>query len=141
MAQYVSLTAPAGFFDRSWADLFAESLYLGADELGQLEQYNVMARTPVLTGALQSDVSYKVGPKSDNVIVEVYSDTTNQLDEWGRVYMLYQEGGALGLETYTNDPHEMYARILTDDLDQIVAWGEGRLNLAAVAVATGKGIP
>lgn len=141
MSSRIELQAPPGFLERNWANTFEHWLHEGADELGKLEQFNVMSRTPVLTGALQSDVSYKVGNGNDSLIVEVYSDTTEQLAEWDRVYMLYQEGGALGLSTYTNGPHEMYARILTDDVDAIRTWGEFYLQVAADKIRIGEIIP
>lgn len=140
MASSVTLLAPYGFFEQDWRRTFEDSLFDGADELGQLEQYNVMQRTPVLTGALQSDVSYKVGPKSDRVIVQVYSDTQNQLDEWNRVYDIYQEGGVLGAGSNNGSGnHQMFAQIMTTDIAEIQMWGAKWLEIGAAKLASGKG--
>lgn len=134
----VEITAPRGFFDRKFADDFANALYAGADELGQLEQFNVMSRTPVLTGALMSDVSYTTGSPGAGYIVNIYSGTENQLDEWGRVYDIYQEGGILGAGSNSGPAnHHMFADIMTVDIAEIQMWGAEWLEKAADAIASG----
>lgn len=140
MASRIELTVPAGFFSQNWQSTFEDALFEGADELGQIEQFNVMSRTPILTGALISDVSYKVGSKFSGVIVNVYSGQTNQVEEYNRVYDIYQEGGALGAGSNNGSGNnEMYGRIVTDDVPAIEAWGAKWLQLAADRIATGKG--
>lgn len=83
----------------------------------------LQADTPVLTGALVSgeDVEYESDPTSD-LLFTLYADEQTQLDEWGRVYDLYVEGGALGLATYTNAPNEMFQSTEEDSLDLISGW-------------------
>lgn len=120
----LEITAPAGFFEMDWWAETKHMLHEGAEMLGELLQFTVSSRTPVDTGALLADVSFDASyPPDSNNLVRVYSDTTEQVAEWDRVYMLYQEGGLLGLETYTNAPHEMYGKILTDDIPAIEEWG------------------
>lgn len=141
MASRIELTAPPGFFDQSWQATFEQALFDDADTLGQIEQFNAMSRTPVLTGALVSDVSYRTGSKSSGVLVEVYSGTMNQIDEYSRVYDIYQEGGILGAGSNSGPAnHQMYGQVLTTDIDAIVQWGEAALQRAADAIAAGKGV-
>jgi hypothetical protein len=115
----ITLTAPGGesWFGQDWHKTIIEELFRATDELGRLEQYNVSARTPVDTGALLADVQY-TAYSSGTTLVDVFADDEEQLAEYNRVYALYQEGGALGLSTYTNAPREMFAKVLTDDIPQ-----------------------
>lgn len=91
------------------------------DEIGQQILDRIEARTPVLTGALREDEAFKPGETPEE-IVQWYVGEDYQDAEWSRFYAPYQEGGALGLSTYTNGPHEMFARVATDDLILIQAW-------------------
>ena len=51
------------------------------------------------------------------------------------MYAQYQEGGALGLSTYTNPPREMVASAVTEDIPAIEAWGNQALaDWAAIIV-------
>lgn len=140
MKASVTLTMPGAFKQQNWELTVREELHAGSDELGQLLLFKVSARTPVDTAALLSDEYYKAYPNrdSDNLAFIGVGDE-NQMDEWGRFYALYQEGGALGLATYTNAPHEMFARILTDDIPDVEAWGNKWLISAMGRIATGTG--
>lgn len=138
----ISITDPAGILGGiKWADTYAKALFDGADELGQIEQFNVTSRTPVLTGALAADVSYEVGPFSDNVIVTVKTDTTNQLDEYGRVYALYIEGGTLGLGSNNGTGDVMmYGQITSTDIPAVQQWGQEQLEKAHALILAGKAL-
>lgn len=137
----ITLTAPGGegWFGQDWRKTIFEELFRATDELGQLEQYNVSARTPVDTGALLADVQYTAYHEG-KTLVDVYADDEEQLAEWGRVYALYQEGGALGLSTYTNAPHEMFAKVLTDDIPAIEKWGNDALQKGVDRLGNGSGV-
>lgn len=131
----ITLTAPTNFFREDWYDVIVGQLHAGQSMLGELLVFTVSSRTPVDTGALQADVSWENG--SGDEIGTVYSAQTEQLAEWGRVYELYQEGALLGLSTYTNSPHEMYAKVLTDDVPAIEDWGNQWLQRGADLMTTG----
>ena len=134
----VELTAPKGFMEADWEKVLVGRLHDGSDELGQLILYKVSSRTPVDTGALLADEYYVAHPNPDDkVLAEVLEGTEEQLAEWGRVYDVYQEGGALGLATYTNAPHEMFGRVLTDDIPDIETWGVKWLQGGLDAIAEG----
>lgn len=122
----VEISVPQEWFGQDWWGAVSGALYEGGDELGAIEQFNVSKRTPVDTGALLTDVSYQApGTGSGSgLLAYIYADDTNQLDEWNRYYAVYQEGGLLGLSTYTNAPHEMFAQIMTTDIPAIEEWGE-----------------
>lgn len=137
---YVEITVPGNFATQNWEATVREELHNGADELGQLLLYKVSSRTPVDTGALLSDEQYTAYASGDNLVF-VFAGDENQMSEWGRFYALYQEGGDLGLETYTNDPHEMFGKILTDDIPDIEMWGNKWLNEACNRLAAGAGVP
>ena len=121
----IEITIPKSFQGMDWWQTVADALHDGADELGQMEQFNVSKRVladAYDTGALLADVSYEVGP--GKTLAYIYADNEEQIAEWGREYDIYQEGGLLGLSTYTNAPHEMFARIGSDDIPAIEDWGE-----------------
>lgn len=132
--------APGHFLNQDWSDTVLETLHEHADELGLLEQESVQSRTPQLTGALKSSEKYEIFPDPhDPNLVFLYADDVEQLAEWNRVYVAYQEGGALGLPTYTNPPHEMFAQVGTTDLLQIETWALRTLATAFETLAEGLG--
>jgi hypothetical protein len=135
----ITLVVPGHFLNQDLERTVIQELQAGSDELGAMELYSISARTPVDTGALLSDEFYEVG--SLPVLVTLGMHTENQLDEWGRVYAPYQEGGELGLATYTNGPHEMFARVLPDDIPQISDWGIRQCQAAMDRCAAGLGFP
>lgn len=102
----------------------------------------VVQRTPIMTGALQSSYVAEPHPDpSDPIIAYVHSTDGPQLDQWGRVYVQYVEGGALGLPTWTNPPREMFARTAVIDLPEVVQWAEEKMQEAVDAVVAGNGVP
>lgn len=136
----ITFTYPGHFFEQDWWAAAAGKLHEGSDELGQLEQFNVSGRTPVDTGALLADIQYIAFPNvSEPRLATIFADTTEQLAEWGRVYDLYQEGGLLGLSTYTNAPHEMFGKMFTDDISAIEEWGTKWLQGGMDTLAAGNG--
>jgi hypothetical protein len=118
---------PSGLLTENIAGEMEDALRLHAGELADLEFYNISARTPVRTGALLSDLQEQANV-SGSILAYVFYGTSNQLDEWNRVYVQYQEGGLLGAPTYTNGPHMMVFRALTEDIPAIEEWGNGVLN-------------
>lgn len=147
----VELTGPKNFWNQNTGETVLEEIYAASDELGQIEQFNIMARTPVLTGALQSGISYEPmkGPH-DSIIVFLYADVQTQLDEYNRVYDLYIEGGSAGFGTANmglglgsnrgNGNREMFGRVFTDDISAIEMWGYDALSNATSRLASGKGV-
>ena len=127
---------PPGLMTDQLAAEMEDALRADADTLTELEVFNITARTPVLTGALASDLTGDTNPSSD-VLSYVYFDDTNQLDEYDRVYVQYQEGGVLGLSTYTNPPREMVASSVIDDIPAIEAWGNQVLSIWAAGIVGG----
>jgi hypothetical protein len=102
----------------------------GTPELVQLLLFLVTQKSPELTGALIS--SYEGIPNQahgDPDLAYVYASDGAQIDEWGRVYAPYVEGGALGLATYTNPPREMFARTATENIPEIELWAEKWVQL------------
>lgn len=151
MSGEVTLTGPANFWRQDTYKTVMEDLHAGADELGQIEQFNVSERTQVLTGALLSGISYIAHPNPDDkVLVEVFADVEPQLDEWGRIYDLYQEGGSAGFGTANmglglgsnngSGNHEMFGRMFTDDIPAITEWGESMLSGSTDRLAHGNGV-
>lgn len=100
-----------------------------SEEIAQPILDNIEARTPELTGALKEDETYQLG--SGNLLVEWYVGDAYQLAEWHRPYAVYQEGPPMGLETYTNDAHQMFFRVTTDDLPLIADWAQRTVQDAA----------
>ena len=152
-ASSIEITVPGSnnFWHQDWAATLEAKLHEGSDELGQLLLHKVSSRTPVLTGALMADEFYKAHPKpGDKVLAEVGVGTENQMAEYNRVYALYIEGGSdgfgsagmgLGLGSNANNGNrEMFGRIFTDDIDDVVNWGEQWLQEGLNDIAAGKGI-
>lgn len=137
----VTLTAPGNFFGQNWYNTLISRLYGSTEYLGQMEQFNVSSRTPVDTGALLAGISYEAGHNPGNELLAfIYADESTQEEQWGRVYDVYQEGGDLGLATYTNAPHLMFASILDVDIPAIEIWGTDALQGALDALAVGGGV-
>ena len=124
---------PEGLLTSDLAAEMEDALRAAADDLTQLEVFNITARTPIRTGALAQDLTGQTNPSAD-ILSYVYFDTENQLDEYDRVYVQYQEGGVLGLATYTNPPRLMVASSVTDDIPAIEAWGNQALTDWAAAL-------
>lgn len=120
-----------------------QSLHEGSPELAQMEQQSTQARTPVLTGALQSDVvGIEQTDPSNLELALINAANKGQLDEWGRVYDIYVEGGELGAPSPTiHSPAEMFGKILTDDIAQIEQWAKDWSDKALDLCALGKGVP
>jgi hypothetical protein len=126
-AAFLDPAIPAGLMSDGIAGEMEDALRLHAGDLADIEYYNISARTPVRTGALLSDLQEQANV-SDTILAYIFYGTENQLDQWDRVYVQYQEGGILGRPTYTNDPHEMVYSALTDDIPAIEEWGNKVLN-------------
>jgi hypothetical protein len=124
---YIDPPIPAGLMTTALAAEMEDALRAAADQLTELEVFNISARTPVRTGALLADVTGETNVTSD-ILSYVYFDTANQLDEYNRVYVQYQEGGILGASTYTNPPRLMVASAVTDDIPDIEQWGNQALT-------------
>lgn len=134
----ITLTIPGHFFEQDWYETAVSNLFKGTDELGQLEQFNVSARTPTDTGALLADISYEAYSSGDEFAF-IFANTAEQMAEWGREYDVYQEGGLLGLATYTNDPHQMFGHMFDDDIPAIEEWGNKWLQGGMDVLAAGEG--
>jgi hypothetical protein len=122
------------------ASMLTKNLHKASPLLGAALRVRVVDRTPTSTGALQEDASYTAYTNANSdTIVRLYFGEDNQLEAWKRVYWLYQEGGTLGLPTYTNEPHEMLARVGTDDIDVVEGWLEMVADGTLGSFAKGEG--
>lgn len=116
-------------FSSNW-EVFAKQDFYGTvkrrlvespNEYGEMLVALVRANTPELTGALYESIDYQPDPDDGDMgMVKVFANPLIQMAQWGRQYDVYQEGGLLGLPTYTNPPHEMFYKAL-HTTDAIVA--------------------
>jgi hypothetical protein len=144
----ISILDPLNYIGTDkWATI-DEQLHEHTPELGDLLVPLVQAKTPELTGALASDMTYDAytNPESpgtgDEDLVYVYASGAQQIAAWDRIYVQYQEGGALGMPTYTNAPHEMFAITAeTDGLAVTVDWATTYIEYANLLCLSGAGIP
>lgn len=141
---YVDLIAgTGGIIKTDIAATVDEVMHKNSDVLGQTLADLVKEKTPVDTGALESDITFESYPDPGGEdLAYIYSDTGEQIAAWDRVYVEYQEGGPLGLATYTNDPRLMF--LLTAEGDGLVAaewWGALSLQEAIDLCLAGAGIP
>lgn len=126
-----------------------ERMHENSPELGKTLVILVQDKTHVLTGALFSDMTYEAYTNPDEGIdvgqsdlVWVYAEGTAQQAFWNRIYVQYQEGGALGQPTYTNPPVEMfYMTAITDGLEDVQIWGLKQIFEANELSAAGAGVP
>jgi hypothetical protein len=115
----VNLSMPD--FTQLKPSLLVKLLRFHVPEIADAILSRIEDRTPVDTGALKEDEAVRV-LKSGGELVEWYVGGEYQEAENQRVYAAYQEGPPLGQTTYTNGPHQMFARVATDDLLIIQAW-------------------
>jgi hypothetical protein len=119
-----------------------DELYSDTDRLADVELIMVYNRTHVWTGALRSGITASAAHDvNDPLLVWLTAEDDPQLAMWGRVYVQYQEGGALGLPTYTNPPRLMFASVGTDDLPILAAWAYENCERALTRCTDGTGIP
>lgn len=118
-----------------------EELHNGTQELRDLEVDQIRQRTPQDTLALYDSITGTpyADPKA-KTLLWVRAQNKEQVDEWGRVYAPYQEGGPLGLPTFTNPPHEMFQEAMSTDIPLIEAWASKYGNIALKRIASGQGV-
>lgn len=127
----------------------AEQLHDHTPDLGTALVPLVQAKTPMLTGALESDMTFEAytSPMSapdegDDDLVYIYAEGSQQLAAWNRIYVQYQEGGPLGLPTYTNPPREMFLTTAeTDGLVVTTEWAMEWIEYANLLCLSGAGVP
>lgn len=144
MAFYIEIIAGTGgiIHQNVWAtidEVMHKNANLMADEL----VYLVKLKTPIRTGSLWTDIQSDSYPDPGGEdLAYIYSATSEQIAAWQRVYVDYQEGGILGLPTYTNDPHEMFQ--ITSDTDgppMVEAWALASIQEALDLCIAGAGVP
>ena len=140
-----TVTAPGGwnFFKQNIEKTLIDQLHQASDELAAMEELLTAAREPVRTGALESDVEGVPQHDNDNPeLAEIHLLTEEQMDEYGRVYGNFVEGGTLGDSSPTiSSPSEAFARIMTDDLGAIKMWGQQAMQDGLDRIANGNGVP
>ena len=147
MAAYVDIIPGTGFIlGQDLGATIDEQLHEHSPELGLALRDFVQELTPILTGALISDMSYEAYPDpgggGQTDLVYIYSETLAQEAFWHRVYVAYQEGGPLGLPTYTNAPHEMFWETASGaGLDFTKTWAETYIQVAIDMCIIGIGVP
>lgn len=143
-AGYVDIIAGTGFLIKQdiWGTI-DEQLHENSPELGAGLQDFVRDLTPIRTGALIMDISVESYPQpGGDDLVWVYAEDIAQEAYWNRVYVQYQEGGLLGLATYTNDPHEMFYGVATGEgLEYAQWWAEKTIGWANELLLSGAGVP
>lgn len=133
----IEITSPWLNGDINADQVLRENFHNEAFELFKAEKMLIQGRTMVKKGGLVSDIMTEVNPNpNDSLLGKIYSGTENQIAAWNRVYVEYQEGGALGLETYTNPPRLMYTKVTTSDMPIIQAWADQTVE-KIIAILTG----
>jgi hypothetical protein len=143
-AGYVELIAGTGMI--TTCDLWGtidENLHAHSEELGNGLKGLVQALTPIRTGALVMDITVESYPDpGGGDLVYVYEEDIAQEAFWNRIYVLYQEGGMLGLPTYTNDPHQMFLDTAKGDgLALTEVWALTYVTEAEAMCLGGAGVP
>lgn len=115
-------------------DKVVQALHDHASELGSVLYQLVQDKTPVLTGALKSDMTF-IANRGGDELVWVFAAGGNQLYMWGREYVQYQEGPPLGVSTYTNPPRQMFLQTAEGDgfaATETWAWATTQAALLAL---------
>jgi hypothetical protein len=127
---------------------YDERFHEHASELGEALVPLVQDKTPVLSGSLQSSITYEAYPDpqgrkgGEGDLVFVYAEDDPQVAYWHRVYVQYVEGDPLGLPTYTNDPREMFLQTSeTDGLAAVELWANTVALEATDMILGGAGVP
>lgn len=130
-----------------WATI-EEELKAHSSELGRALKDEVYVKTPVLSGSLQSDLTfaaadspggYTLGP---NDLVYVYAEGVEQQAYWNRIYVQYVEGGPLGMPTWTNPPRMVFLSTAENEgLDTTTVWAEIYVQEAIDRCVYGLGVP
>jgi hypothetical protein len=144
MAGYVSIIAgTGGIIGQDIDATIKQQMHMDADNLGKGLVALVDILTPVLTGALLMDMSYDIGAIwGPDDIVFAYAESVAQEAYWNRVYVAYQEGGQLGLPTYTNDPHQMFLDTAEGPgLALTETWAMTNVLIALARCRIGAGVP
>lgn len=125
-----------------WATI-DEQLHEHSPEIGQIVADLVKARTPVRTGALEMDITFDAYMDTgDDDIAWITAPGEEQLAEWNRIYVAYQEGPPMGLDTYTNAPRLMFMTTSeTDGPPAVEAWGVIHVQEALDMCVAGAGVP
>ncbi len=120
-----------------------EQLHDQANLLGRTLEEIVRQKTKILTGTLQESIDYEYYPGSPDYedLVFIYARDLEQIQEWLRIYVQYQEGGLLGDPTYTNSPREMFMSTASvEGPDEVEKWGEATIQYALLLCASGAGV-
>ena len=136
----LELNVPGHFLNQNWSATNLRKLHEHIDELGEMEVESIRSRTEEITGALKEAEEYlpSYDPEDPNLLI-LDAAPGPQLDEWKRIYVAYQEGGALGLPTFTNPPRLMFAQVETVDIPQIEAWAAMAIQDSLDVLAAGEG--
>lgn len=120
-----------------------EQLHTNSFQIGNALEELVRVKTHILTGALQESMTHDDYPDdTTDDLTFVYANDLQQLQEWNRIYVQYQEGGPLGEETYTNDPVMMFQDTAdTDGLETVEAWALATTQDGLDLCTYGGGIP
>lgn len=129
------------FIGQNFGATIRKEVHDDSQELLNLLYYRIEARTPKSSGALAASLDGEnfTDPSTDDLVSFLYLDQP-QIDQYGRVYAMYQEGGPLGLATYTNAPHEMLYKVQTDDAPLVNAWIKGSVEAAIAKILAAQGI-
>lgn len=119
------------------AGTLIQAVYKGTETLRDTVLGIIIDKTPYLTGGLQSDETGTFNnDSSSSELIHVYTETANQLANWNRVYVEYQEGPDLGRETFTNDAHQMF-QSTADNTTLFTSWGADRLQDGIITIISG----
>lgn len=97
------------FVDRDLDVDILHAFYTNQEALAEQVNENIKARTRIATGALRSSEKYEINyDPTDATLVRFYADAVEQVEQYKRVYVSYQEGQPLGQDTYTGEGKQMY---------------------------------
>lgn len=119
---------PSRLIGADFAGTLIQGIYKGAETLRDKALGKIIDKTQYAKGGLQADETGTFNSDPSNTeLVHIYTETANQLANWNRVYVAYQEGGELGLATYTNEAHMMF-QSTADDTPFFTTWGVDMLQ-------------
>jgi len=113
------------------------------DIAAQIED-RIRERTQRMTGALAESITgvpytSAVSGARSVMLAKWFANEDDQLSEWGRVYVQYQEGKPLGEHTYTNPPRQMFEQVEIEDLGLIQTWAEAAVQNSVDGLLGGSG--
>lgn len=140
---------PSRIIGADLAHTMLRAIHRNTPQLRDTELGRVIDRTPYLTGGLQADETgtYNLDYDTDELI-HLYTETSNQIENWNRVYAAYVEGPPIGVNGLWRTSHfeetgtgwQMFAAAETEDIPTFETWGYSVIEDGVADIVGGRSL-